>query len=139
MPPKSPLDVAKAEITAYNDKDWDAARQVLQPDCVYDEVATRRTMKGHDDILAAWKGWAAAFPDSRGTFESAFASGDTVTMELTWRGTHTGPLRTAEGETAPTGKRIEVRACQVVKVGGDRVSSIRHYFDMVTLLEQIGR
>ena len=44
MPPKSPLDVAKAEITAYNDKDWEAARQVLQPDCVYDEVATQSGM-----------------------------------------------------------------------------------------------
>lgn len=139
MPQLSPIDVAKAEITAYNEKDWDAARRVLQPDCVYDEVATRRKMKGHDDILAGWRGWAAAFPDSRGTFESAVASGDTVTMEITWRGTHTGPLRTPDGETAPTGKPIEVRACQVVKVGGDRVSSIRHYFDMVTLLEQIGR
>ncbi|HEY7529685.1 MAG TPA: ester cyclase [Gemmatimonadota bacterium] len=136
--PRTPLDAAKAQITAYNEKNWDAVRDVLHPDCVYDEVATNRRTKGHDDILAVWKGWAAAFPDSRGSFDGTAVGGDAVTMELTWRGTHTGPLRTPDGETAPTGKRIEIRACQVVQVGGDRVSSIRHYFDMATLLRQLG-
>ena len=138
MSQKSPLDVAKAQIIAYNEKDWDAVRNVLEPNCVYDEVATHRRMKGLDEILTGWKGWATAFPDSKGSFENAVVSGDTVTMELTWRGTHKGPLRTPAGDTAPTGKSIEMRACQVVKVADGRVASIRHYFDMTTMLQQLG-
>ncbi len=139
MPQTSPLDAAKAQVMAYNEKDWDAVRKVLEPDCVYDEVATRRTMKGHEEILSGWQGWATAFPDSKGTFESAVASGDTVTLELTWRGTHQGSLRGPDGDVASTGRSIDVRACQVVKVSDGRVRSIRHYFDMATLLQQLGR
>jgi limonene-1,2-epoxide hydrolase len=41
-------------------------------------------------------------------------------------------------EIPPTGKSIEVRACQVVKVAGDKIKSVRHYFDIGTLLKQIG-
>lgn len=55
----------------------------------YDEVATHRAVDGIDKVLDVWKGWAKAFPDSKATFHDAFASGDTVVVELTRKGTHT--------------------------------------------------
>ena len=59
-------------------------------------------------------------------------------LELTWRGTHTGVLRTAAGEIPATGKRIEIRACQFIEVAYDKTQQIRHYFDMATMLAQLG-
>jgi predicted ester cyclase len=59
-------------------------------------------------------------------------------FEVSWRGTHKGPLLTPEGTIAPTGKRIDVRACMVVEVAEDKVRAQCHYFDMGTLLKQIG-
>ena len=35
-------------------------------------------------------------------------------------------------------KRIELPACQVIKVAGGKIESFTQYFDMVTLLTQIG-
>jgi predicted ester cyclase len=37
-----------------------------------------------------------------------------------------------------TGKPIEIRACIISEISGDKARSQRHYFDMLTLLEQLG-
>jgi steroid delta-isomerase-like uncharacterized protein len=138
MPQKSVADLAKEQVIAYNEKDWDRARAALAPEVVYDEVGTNRKLKGVDDVLTAWKGWATAIPDSRATFQSETVSGNTAVLEITWKGTHSGPLNTGEREIPATGKEIELRAIQVVDVANDRVKSVRQYFDMGTLLDQIG-
>ena len=135
---QSPVDIAQAQIIAYNEKNWDAAAAVLAPGCVYDEVATQRRIQGVDDVLTAWRGWATALPDSQATFHSTVTSGNTVVLEMTWRGTQSGPLQTATGQIPPSGKKIEIRACQVVDVANDKVQSVRHYFDMATMLQQLG-
>jgi steroid delta-isomerase-like uncharacterized protein len=138
MPQKSVADMAKEQVIAYNEKDWDRARAAFAPEIVYEEVGTHRKLKGADDVLTVWKGWAKAIPDSRATFNSELVSGNTAVLEITWTGTHSGPLQTPDGEIAPTGKKIELRAIQVVDVDNDRVRSVRQYFDMGTLLDQIG-
>jgi steroid delta-isomerase-like uncharacterized protein len=138
MSEPSIVDVAKAPIIAYNEKDWNAARSSLASGAVYDEVGTRRKVQGTDAIVATWQGWAAAMPDSKATFHNVVASGSTVLVELTWRGTHTGPLKMPSGDIAPTGKKFEVRGCQVIEVAGGKAKAMRHYFDMRTLLEQLG-
>lgn len=135
---QSAVDAAKAQIVAYNQKDWNAVTAVLAPACVYDEVGTQRKLQGISDILTAWRGWAAALPDSNASFDNVSVSGSTVTLELTWRGTHKGPLQTPSGALPPSGRTIELRACQVVDVADGRVQAVRHYFDMATLLQQLG-
>ena len=138
MPRPSPINAAKAPIIAYGKKNWDAVRGSVSPRFVYDEVATHRKMQGADKVVACWQGWAAAFPDSKATFHNAFARGDTVVLEVTWRGTHRGPLETPTGQIAATGKRIEIRACMVCKIAGGKAQSMRQYFDMATMLRQLG-
>lgn len=129
---------AKAPVIAYNEKDWEAVRDATTADFVYDEVATGRRVEGIDDVLAVWRGWGEALPDSRATFHDAFVDGNDVILELSWRGTHTGVLRAPGGDIPPTGKEIDMRACQVVRVEGGKASSVRHYFDMLTMLTQLG-
>jgi len=130
---------AKAPIRAYNKKNWEAVRAAVTPGFVYDEVASQRTVQGLTDVLRVWQEWARALPDSQATFDHALVSGHTVVLEVTWRGTHTGPLQTAAGaEIGPTGKPIKIRACQVMTVGRGKVRGMRHYFDMATLLQQLG-
>ena len=135
--PQSAVETAKAQITAYNQKDWNAVSAVLGAGCVYDELATQRRVQGIDDILIAWRGWATALPDSNATFDNVSVSGNTVTLELTWHGAHNGPLQTPTGVLPPSGNTINIRACQVVEVADGKVQAIRHYFDMATLLQQL--
>jgi steroid delta-isomerase-like uncharacterized protein len=132
------IEIAKASITAYNDKNWSKAKDTIAADAVYDEKGTQRRIKGVDEIIEAWQGWAKAFPDSKGTFVREFASGDTAIIEVVWKGVHTGPLQTPMGTIPPSNKPIEVPACEVVLVEGGKIKSVSHYFDMLSLLTQIG-
>jgi steroid delta-isomerase-like uncharacterized protein len=132
------VDAAKASVVAYNEKNWQAASDALTPDLTYDEVGTHRKLRGVADVLAVWKGWAATFPDSKATFDAAYVSGNTVILELTWRGTHTGTLRTPGSDIPATGKKIELRAIQVIDMADGKARSIRQYFDMATLMTQLG-
>ena len=132
------IEITKAGTAAYNDKHWGKLKEVLAPDAAYDEKATHRRLQGIGQIMEAWQGWAEAFPDSRATFVREFVSGNTAVLEVVWTGLHAGPLQTASGTIPATQKRIEVPACQVIQVAGEKVTSFTHYFDMLTLLTQIG-
>jgi steroid delta-isomerase-like uncharacterized protein len=139
LSPQALTQIAQGLINAYNNRDWKQAKETLTPDFVYDEIATARKVTGADQTIELWKGWAQAFPDSKGTFEAAHVAGDnSVTLELTWRGTHKGNLEMPNGTIPPTGKKIEIRACAVVEIAGDRARAQRHYFDIATMLRQIG-
>lgn len=132
------IEIAKAATEAYNRKDWDAARELLAPDFVYDEVATGRKVKGVEKVLDLWRGWAKAFPDSRGTMEDPLVDGNEVVLRLRWRGTHSGPLSLPSGEVLPSKKKIDLRACEVFRIEDGKAVEIRHYFDMLTMLSQLG-
>jgi steroid delta-isomerase-like uncharacterized protein len=138
MPRKTPVDIAKAPILAYNKKDWDGLRSTLTTGFTLDEVGTRRKVRGAKGAIGAFQGWARALPDSKATIHSAVTKGNTVVLEVTWRGTHTGPLQTPAGEIPATGKKFEVRACQVIEIDRNKAKSMRHYFDLTTLMQQLG-
>jgi steroid delta-isomerase-like uncharacterized protein len=136
---QSLIDAAKASILAYNDKNWDEVSKVLTSDVEYDEVATHRKVNGTADVITAWKGWATALPDSKATFGAAHASGNTAVIEMTWHGTHSGPLQMPSGAVPATGKKIEIRAVQIIGLTPEgKTRSVRHYFDMATMLAQLG-
>jgi steroid delta-isomerase-like uncharacterized protein len=132
------IETAKAATIAYNGKNWDKARAVLVDKGIYDEKATGRRIQGVNQIIEAWQGWAKAIPDSKATFVAEYASGDTAVLEVAWKGVHSGPLQMPTGTIPASNKRIELPACQVVKVEGGKVQSFTHYFDMLALLTQIG-
>jgi len=134
----SVIDLGKATVLDYNNKDWEAAKASMSPGYIYDEIATQRRTKGPDEAVAAWRTWATAFPDSKGEIHNTVHSGDTVVVEVTWTGTHTGQLQTPRGTIAPTGKRIQLRACQINTVRNGKIESTHHYFDMGSLLQQLG-
>jgi steroid delta-isomerase-like uncharacterized protein len=112
-------------------QNWSKAKETLTTDAVYDEKGTHRRIQGAGEIIDAWQGWAKAFPDSKATFVREFETGDTAVLV---KGTHTGPLHTIPSSNKP----VDFPACQVSKVEGGKVKNISHYFDMLTMLTQIG-
>ena len=134
----SVIESAKAATIAYNEKNWSKVNEVFTADGVYDEKGTHRRLQGGSQIIEAWQGWATAFPDSKATFVRELVSGDTAVIEVVWKGTHTGPLQMPSGAIPASNKPIELPACQVIEVQGGKVKTFTHYFDMLTLLTQIG-
>jgi steroid delta-isomerase-like uncharacterized protein len=136
--PQALIDAAKAPIEAFGRQNWDEVRSSLAPNFVYEEVATGRKTQGPEESIFLMQGWAQAFPDCKATFHDAFASGTSVLLEVTWKGTHQGLLQTPAGTIKPTGKSIEIRACLVNDMSGEKLRSQRHYFDMATMYQQLG-
>lgn len=132
------IDAAKQPIIGYNDKDCDKVAASTTPGYVYEEVATHRKAQGIGSVLEIWKEWGAAFPDSKATFNSACVSGNLVIIEVTWTGTHTGPMKTENGEVPATGKGMSMRAAMVNEMEGVKVSLTRQYFDLNRMLSQLG-
>ena len=132
------VDVARESVEAFNANDWDRFHALHADAVVEEELATQRRIEGIDELLELNRGWKQAFPDAHGEVTATCESGDTAVLEITWSGTQSGPLATEDGEIPASNKRVEVRACQVFRVEGDRIAESRHYFDMVTLLQQIG-
>jgi len=130
--------LARKQVDAFNSGDWQQMQAQLASDSHYDELGTQRKIEGPEKIVELFKGWKTAFPDAVGTVTSAVATGNTAALEVTWKGTHTGPLGTAEGTIPASGKHQETPAAFFLTFEGDKIKESRHYFDSMTLLKQIG-
>jgi steroid delta-isomerase-like uncharacterized protein len=132
------VEIAREQVDAFNNGDWERVQAGLAVDARYHELATQRKIEGPEKIVELFKGWKTAFPDAAGTVTGAVGSGSMAALEVTWKGTHTGPLETAEGTIPASGKRQETPAALVFTFEGGKIKASRHYFDLMTLLKQIG-
>ena len=84
-----------------------------------------------DRYLQQWRG----FPDFKVRVRRIVAEGTHfVVTENEWRGTHRGPFF----GIPPTGKRAKIRACVLWEFRGKRLRAETVYFDLATVLTQIG-
>jgi len=134
----SSIDVARENVDAFNAGDWERFKATFADGAVYDEAATQRHLVGHEAIVEANRGWREAFPDARGRVERAMADDGIVTLEITWEGTQSGPLRMPGGDIAPSNRHVVVKAAEVFDVEGDKIREAHHYFDLMGLLQQVG-
>ena len=129
--------IAENLIDAFNVDDWQRFGAGLAPDVHYEETGTQRRLQGRDAYVQLCQGWKEAFPDAKGTIRNIVASGNTVAAEVTWEGTHTGPLEGPGGTLPPSGKAIAVQAVFWVTFQGNQVQEAHHHLDVLTLLQQV--
>ena len=127
---------ATAMVEAFNQGDLDRYMN-LAGDATYNELGTGRSMSG-DAYRDALAGWRTAFPDVVGTITNTIEMGNEVVQEITWTGTHNGPLATPDGEIPATGKSQTTPAVMISEYDGDHLKESRHYFDMMALMAQLG-
>ena len=138
MPGKDLSKISRDYIEAFNAANWSRVKETLTGNSVYNEAGTQRRIQGSDAIVTALQGWKRAFPDAKGKVTNAVSTGNNVLLEITWEGTHTGPLEGPGGTIAATGKRQVTPAAMLILFEEDKIKESRHYFDMMTLLQQIG-
>jgi steroid delta-isomerase-like uncharacterized protein len=136
---RSAEDVARESIECYNAGDFGRLRSLLADDFYEEELATQRRLEGADARVAAARSWKRAFPDEQGTITGVYTSGNTVAIELTWVGRQSGPMAMPDGqELRPSNKGMTVKSVEVIEIEDDKVKALRHYFDLMTILQQIG-
>ena len=63
---------------------------------------------------------------------------DWLAVEFVNRGTQTGTLHSSLGEFPPSGRRMEVRYCSVMRVQDGKVVEGRDYYDSASIARQLG-
>ncbi|HUJ57325.1 MAG TPA: ester cyclase [Kofleriaceae bacterium] len=124
-----------AEFAASKWNEWKAS---LADDVIYEEIATHTRVKGADEYLKIVQRWKRAFPDLKATVLNTFTAGDKIFAEVEWEGTQTGPLDGPFGTIAPTNKRGLTKAALFATVKNDKLVEFHQYFDMMTLLANLG-
>jgi steroid delta-isomerase-like uncharacterized protein len=132
------IELIKRHLADYSAGRWERYTQDLADDVRYEEAATQTTVTGRDDYVAAVKRWKRAFPDLSAAVEDVMVTGDKVMAEIEWQGTHTGPFEGPFGTLAPTHQRGSVKAALRFQIVDGKIVETRHYFDVLTVLVQLG-
>ena len=78
-----------------------------------------------------------AFPDATMHPVNWIETGDTVVVEGSFRGTHTGVLRSPEGDIPPTQRPLDLKFADVFRVKDGKVTSHHIYFDRLDFMMQL--
>lgn len=127
-------EVGREFLECWNRRDLARMRDMMHAEYTYiggDGVE----LKGGDAGMEQPEMFAAAFPDGRLEDLRVYDAGNGVVfMEFVGRGTHTGDLM----GIAPTGRRIEIRVCDVVEIRDGKIFAEREYMDMMAMMQQLG-
>jgi len=129
-----PISVAQSYFDGWNRRDPAAVLATMAPAGTYSDPTTGGLLSG-DAFAGYMKGLFGAFPDV--SFEIAsvgLAAPDLVAAQWIMRGTNTGSMM----GLPPTGKRIELKGADFIRVTGDKIRSIDGYFDAGETPRQLG-
>jgi steroid delta-isomerase-like uncharacterized protein len=129
-----PRDVVERHLAAFRTKDADA--EPFSADA--EVVAPGATLRGRQQIIDWLAGFWEAFPDSHLEIVRWVAADQLAAAEGKFVGTHTGVLRTPEGEVPPTGRAVDIRWMAMYETAGDELVSEHLYFDPNEFLTQLG-
>jgi steroid delta-isomerase-like uncharacterized protein len=127
-------DSAGSFYERFAEGDLDGAAALFSPDCTHVSPA------GQQDA-DAWKAFAHAFktalPDAHMEIASVVEADDAVAVEARFKGTHTGPLQTPQGELPASGNTIDVRFADFFRLSGDTFVEHHVYWDQAEMFAQL--
>lgn len=91
-------------------------------------------LEGREAIASHCQNYIDAVPDCRLEIRNETRDGDTVTVEWTYHGTHTGDLPNLPAR----GATVALQGVSVCEMDGDLIQEERVYFDLATLLAGAG-
>lgn len=132
------LTLARDVYEGWNERRFDDIANAVAPDGKIVVVGTGDEFVGPDGARQYNQQWYDGFPDGLITIDKLIASGDTVVVEYTGRGTNTGPLVTSMGEIPATGRSVTLKLCDVLEFRDGKITAQRTYFDTGSMMAQLG-
>ena len=97
------------------------------------------TFEGRAAIRETSRRDITAFPERTVTIDVVIEQGDTIAIEYTWVAVNTGPFVTPDGtEVPPTGKRVEVKGMDLVRMRDGKIAVHHMYADSMAVIRQLG-
>jgi len=129
-------DSAARFIRAFNAHDENALRVLNDPNGTF-EAPGGIKLRGQD-VIGYTMSWLKACPDSKLTVRNELISGPWVVEEVTFEGTHQGPLEGPMGTIQPTGRKLKIDAVLITRYENALAIESRVSFDQVDVLTQLG-
>lgn len=124
---------------AWDNRDMDALVRLYAEDATMFTPGAQEPMQGREAIKENEEALLRAMPDSSLEFTLALISEDHIVFEFVARGTFTGPLASPEGDIPPTGKSLEIKVAEIVRVNADGlIEEDRTYYDTMEFMSQLG-
>ncbi len=122
--------------TAWSSGDPERVLALYAEDALFEVVVLGGAVtRGRDELRAYAAAVYAAFPDFASTPTCGFVAGDRAVVEWVLTGTYTGQF----GTLPPgTGQQVEVRVASVLELEGGLIRHDAEYWDLATLLSQLG-
>jgi steroid delta-isomerase-like uncharacterized protein len=133
----STKEAANRHVQAFNQKNLEEFVSNESPDVEF-VIPGGITLRGRDQVSEYMQIFWSAFPDMNVSENYQVISGDTAVTESTYSGTHTGTLRTPNGDISATGKRVQGRQVTVQRIKDGQVWSEHLYFDQMEFLGALG-
>lgn len=121
-------------VVAENKQDIPGLLDTLIDDPLYVVMATGLEYRGKEGVASFYQGLFDSMPDAVFDLQTVTISEEMVVEESIFRGTHTGTLF----GLPPSGKFITFPLIIMFPVQGDKFLGERMYFDMNTLVTQMG-
>jgi len=132
------LTLARTLYEGWNERKFDEIAEAMAPDGKVVVVGTGDEFVGPEGSRQYNQRWYDGFPDGRITIDNMVEAGDTVVVEFTGRGTHTGTLATSMGEVPATGRSLTLKLCDVLHFRDGKITAQRTYFDTGSMMAQLG-
>ncbi len=126
-------------MLAFNNREQAGVGSCTTADFKWEDIAVNRKIAGVDEGIEAWQTFTLAFLNIQAIVVNPFVrESNVVSNETIVSGTHTGPMQILDTVIQAMGKAVEMRTFRIIEFGGDKVKSIREYFDMMNVLQQLG-
>jgi predicted ester cyclase len=124
-------------VERYNAGDLEGCMDLYAEDAV--QIMPDGTFVGRGAIRERLARELEALPDVHFSFGAYVEEGDTFADEWTFVGTQTGPIVLPNGaELPPTGKRVEVKGMEFVRLRDGKIVVDNLYYDNLAVLVQLG-
>jgi steroid delta-isomerase-like uncharacterized protein len=131
-------ELPQAGIDAFNARDRVAMRKLYASDATILNPDSPTPMSV-EEMVSGFDASLSAFPDARISLGSVLAEDETVVFEMTWTGTHQGPLEMPDGSELPaTGLTVSFPVAVVLETTGGLIRRERQYYDNLGILDQLG-
>ncbi len=119
---------------AFNARKLDECVGYFADGGVYRDIPRGVDFRGRAELMSFMQGWITGFSDIKVLEATYLDAGEIVIAQFKGQGTNDGPL----GTFAPTKKRLTLPYCEVVKFANGKISLVTAYYDLLTLLSQLG-
>lgn len=131
---RDPEQLVREYLDVWNDREYAKIPDLVSESFVLDDPAVPEEVRGPDGLEGWLREIVSAFPDFEVTPIDVLAGEEVVMVESTYTLTHEGEF----DDVPPTGREVEMRAMEKLRVEDGYVQEHRLYYDQREFLAQLG-